>query len=340
MSNECRLHLEQCLASLLEYDIEDVVDFIDPLLSFDSKDDILEYVSGLLGRSDDQVMSFVDNIVKFQRGEQIVTTSTNDNRNSSNNDGSKNTVGDRPTRGEKKQGGDEEEKAIQRRLENEKREKQRKEDEERRRKQEMQMEQEKNLIEQMKKEQQREMDRIKRGNENTKKQNKANVKRQQTKRERGEAKSSSSKVIPIVAKQNKKEQKEAKKPTMPQRGKAKITCGCFGTVHEPLTNCLYCGRISCVKEGYGYCPYCSFLVDDATIPEGKEFDKAIMHKERLLKFDRESASRTVVFDSQADYYSNSKSNWLTKEEQLDAEMKEENRRKELHSRKFKLELDI
>jgi hypothetical protein len=47
----------------------------------------------------------------------------------------------------------------------------------------------------------------------------------------------------------------------PERGKAKIVCGCFGTKHGPLTNCLYCGRISCSQEGYGFCPFCGFMVE-------------------------------------------------------------------------------
>ena len=49
----------------------------------------------------------------------------------------------------------------------------------------------------------------------------------------------------------------------PPKGKASIVCvcGCFGSVHKPLTNCLYCGRISCEKEGYDYCPFCGLLVE-------------------------------------------------------------------------------
>jgi len=49
--------------------------------------------------------------------------------------------------------------------------------------------------------------------------------------------------------------------THPSRGKAKKICGCFGTKHKPLTNCLYCGRISCQVEGYDFCPMCGFMVE-------------------------------------------------------------------------------
>jgi hypothetical protein len=66
----------------------------------------------------------------------------------------------------------------------------------------------------------------------------------------------------------KEEPSEEEEPTQtveksrPGRGKAKTVCGCFGTKHKALTNCLYCGRISCVVEGYGHCPFCSLMVEE------------------------------------------------------------------------------
>lgn len=53
------------------------------------------------------------------------------------------------------------------------------------------------------------------------------------------------------------------RPTKGQRKTA--VCGCFGTKHEPLTNCLFCGRISCVVEGYDFCPFCSFLLEEVKL---------------------------------------------------------------------------
>jgi hypothetical protein len=50
----------------------------------------------------------------------------------------------------------------------------------------------------------------------------------------------------------------------PTRGEARTVCGCYGTYHKPLTNCLYCGRISCTEEGYDFCPFCGYLVDDVS----------------------------------------------------------------------------
>jgi hypothetical protein len=58
---------------------------------------------------------------------------------------------------------------------------------------------------------------------------------------------------------------EAPRPvekSRPSRGKAKTVCGCFGTKHKALTNCLYCGRISCTEEGYDYCAFCGLMVED------------------------------------------------------------------------------
>ena len=74
---------------------------------------------------------------------------------------------------------------------------------------------------------------------------------------------------------------------------------------------------------------------------GEKFEKALLHKERLLKFDREFTKRTTILDDQADYYSNSKSQWLEENERADAEEKDDDRRKELHERKNQtLKLDF
>jgi Putative zinc finger motif, C2HC5-type len=121
----------------------------------------------------------------------------------------------------------------------------------------------------------------------------------------------------------------------PQHGKPDVVCGCFGNHHKPLANCLYCGRISCEREGYSFCAFCGYLVEKVewtryVVPTTtlqfvrrinkiyiivwrSENDKAWKHKERLLRYDRESAQRTVIIDDQADYYS--KSAWLTTAEE-------------------------
>jgi uncharacterized Zn finger protein (UPF0148 family) len=120
---------------------------------------------------------------------------------------------------------------------------------------------------------------------------------------------------------------------LPPKGKAKRNCGCFGTFHKPLANCLYCGRISCVDEGYDFCPFCGYLVEELKPPEGEKATKAWQHKERLLRYDRDSAQRNIVLDDQADYYSNQTSSWLTEDEQIDAENQDAEERSNLHQRK-------
>jgi hypothetical protein len=57
------------------------------------------------------------------------------------------------------------------------------------------------------------------------------------------------------------------KPQPGQKGKAKFECGCFGNKHKALANCLHCGRVSCQKEGYDFCPFCEYLVQPVQVPE-------------------------------------------------------------------------
>jgi len=110
----------------------------------------------------------------------------------------------------------------------------------------------------------------------------------------------------------------------PTSGKAKLVCGCFGKKHKPLTNCLYCGRISCELEGYHYCPFCTYMVEPGI--EGD--DKASIQKNRLLRFDREFARRTQIIDDQSDFQM--PSTWMSEDERKEAE---ENQQKQLESLK-------
>ena len=112
--------------------------------------------------------------------------------------------------------------------------------------------------------------------------------------------------------------------------------------HPALTNCLVCGRISCEFEGYDFCCFCGYYVSEPPSSAGSESAKPNasgkkqnkytpeQHKDRLLRFDRESASRTEIFDDQADYFTNTTSQWLTLDEQADNAEKEEKRREALH----------
>merc|ERR1712238_630728 len=121
------------------------------------------------------------------------------------------------------------------------------------------------------------------------------------------------------------------------RGKSEKSCGCFGTIHKPLTNCLHCGRIACSYEIDNlHCVYCGFVIETINAVSQTSIianDKALLHKERLLKFDREFTRRTVIYDDQADYFRNSTSTWLTEEEKAVAKQDDTSQRKNLHERK-------
>jgi len=121
------------------------------------------------------------------------------------------------------------------------------------------------------------------------------------------------------------------KPVMPQKGPPPPACGCFGTLHQCLTNCLHCGRIACEKEGYGYCCFCHNLIEDPSI-QGIQDDAATRHKQRLLKFDRENVRRMEVIDKDIPNDNNAISVWLNEEERQIAEQLENKRRDAMHTR--------
>lgn len=67
-------------------------------------------------------------------------------------------------------------------------------------------------------------------------------------------------------------------------------------------------------------------------------DKAWIQKERLLRFDREFARRTQIFDDQADYQQHT--SWLTEEERKEAEDQDEDRLQSLRRPKQTMNLAI
>ena len=129
-----------------------------------------------------------------------------------------------------------------------------------------------------------------------------------------------------------------KKTGPPPRGKAPFDCGCYGCLHKPLTNCLYCGRVACEKEGYNFCPFCGYLVEKVRRPEG-DVDAAWLHKEQLLQYDRDLISRSMIIDDQADYYSKD-SVWHSAEEREAAELQEAARQEELLRKRLHLHLSL
>jgi hypothetical protein len=142
-------------------------------------------------------------------------------------------------------------------------------------------------------------------------------------------------------KATKQKQQSPQPPQKLKKGKAKKVCGCYGNKHKPLTNCLHCGRISCEAEGYDFCPFCHILIEDfskrvqqqsCSNSASSSSALALLHKERLLEFDRTAAARTKILDDQEDYFISSNSMWSTQAEQDDAKEKEEERRRKLHER--------
>ncbi len=141
---------------------------------------------------------------------------------------------------------------------------------------------------------------------------------------------------PVLASEPPKEVKPSIAPL--QKGTAKYVCGCFGYVHKPIANCLVCGRIACEQEGLDFCPHCGYKIEAGSSSKGG--NAAERHKERLLRFDKENAARTAVFDDQADYFSSSNDTWLTDKEREGAKEKDEEKRKKMHERQTASTLDL
>lgn len=141
------------------------------------------------------------------------------------------------------------------------------------------------------------------------------------------------------------------------------TCLCMAKKHDLVTNCTACGKIACVVEGGYGCSFCGSSLPvtgrephKATIPgsppssTGEDLDaespalkEALARKERLLLFDRTSASRTRVLDDQGDYFTSH--NWLSQKEREKAAEQERLHREEAAQRRgarrqVKVSIDI
>ncbi|KAL4703102.1 hypothetical protein ACJJTC_018139 [Scirpophaga incertulas] len=121
--------------------------------------------------------------------------------------------------------------------------------------------------------------------------------------------------------------------------KGRHHCDCQASKHELINNCLQCGRVVCKQEGSGPCLFCGNLVctpeeqrelnaktkASAKLMESlmersrpKGWEAAVLHRNRLLEYDRTSEKRTRVTDDDSDYF-NANSVWLssTEREKLD-----------------------
>ena len=70
-----------------------------------------------------------------------------------------------------------------------------------------------------------------------------------------------------------------------------------------------------------------------------QHDAAWVHKEKLLRYDRESAQRTRVLDDQNDYFVAADERFLSQQERDEAREKEAERNRTMHQRQ-KMQLNL
>lgn len=125
-----------------------------------------------------------------------------------------------------------------------------------------------------------------------------------------------------------------------------VACQCMAMKHDLVTNCTTCGKIACVVEGGFRCSFCGLALpvtgreplkfigssvmvgasssEGEGVQESAELKEAVARKDKLLLFDRTSASRTRVLDDQGDYFISH--NWLSQKEREKSEAEEKARR--------------
>ena len=238
MSQQGKSILESILGSLLGFD-DGASDVLEHLLTIESKDDLIEYLSQLLGNESPEVISFVDNVGRYKRGEEVILSVPPETNNSDDKEDSKPKAKDTAVKTQQPNG-----RVNKNRKSN------------------------KNDALQGRRNQKQSKGRLppppkkavaaaaaaSRSTNN-------NTTVQQSQPNQPQNKEIESKpTIP-----NGEEPNESIKPVQksrPKRGEAKIVCGCYGTKHKVLTNCLYCGRISCTQEGYDFCPFCGWMIEE------------------------------------------------------------------------------
>ncbi|KAL7565481.1 hypothetical protein ACA910_012220 [Epithemia clementina (nom. ined.)] len=320
--NNQRDILLQELAQLLGFD-DGASDVLDHLLTIDSSEDLLDYLSQLLGSANDPVKQFVENICRFQRGESVVVVPVVAEQDGDRKPAAVPTYEPKVTsRSKSKTPPRQKQNAVVAPASS------------------LQTLQHKSTS---------------KNNKPLIAKTKAPQRQQQQQQQQQQPSKSkqsfSSKVKPNSVPQQSLQSpqptpsesapastaKPAPKKSHPTRGTPKVVCECFGTFHKPLANCLFCGRISCEKEGYDYCPFCGYLVERVV---GGGSDAASIHKERLLRFDREYAKRTVVLDDQADYFTQQSLNWVDKEQDRQRYLDLEQERLENTGKQAKMKLEL
>ncbi|TGZ82446.1 zf-C2HC5-domain-containing protein [Ascodesmis nigricans] len=125
---------------------------------------------------------------------------------------------------------------------------------------------------------------------------------------------------------------ESTNPTLTHR-----RCDCQGLKHEPFAaapNCLNCGKIICMVNGPGPCSFCGSpllsgsetqaLIKALRQERGHEkmamdaaaHQKATIHRDRLLGFQRDNTQRTRIIDQAADWDAGDSGGdmWMTPQE--------------------------
>lgn len=297
---ESKKTLENALGGLLGFDDGEAEDLLEHLLSIDSSEDLSEYLVQLMGGQSPELNDFVQNMSRYKSGESITTSSSAQNDSDSKAHQKKAAI----------DSFSQENAAVEsframamgNNSKSSKKSASRKNTRQKQQGNKSRVPPPKNV-----------------NNSRSPLPPSASAVNESRKQQPSSSSSNSQAQNVTLQQQSKQQQKRNKgvvEKSHPARGKPKIVCGCFGTKYKALTNCLYCGRISCEKEGYDFCPFCGFMVEPGL--NGNE--KAFLQKERLLRFDRDFARRTKVFDDQADFQA--PSTWMSEEEKKEAEENE------------------
>lgn len=120
-----------------------------------------------------------------------------------------------------------------------------------------------------------------------------------------------------------------KSMTIPDSRKSlREKCSCLAKTelggHPLIGNCLSCGRIVCDAEDYGDCLSCGArksTIHWLEVSQGNtdsNAEEAIIHKDRLVQYDREGTRRTRIYDDSTDWFAESSDIWKGKAEREEA----------------------
>lgn len=121
-----------------------------------------------------------------------------------------------------------------------------------------------------------------------------------------------------------------------QAARQRMQCGCQGTLHPFVNNCLHCGRIACEIEDEGLCYGCNeYFITYHESVEGVEtpLNGLPRMRESIV------ANKSMIYDDQADYY-NFNDTWLTGQEKEAMRKKEEEKRKAEENKSKKFTIDF